>query len=314
MASLHKLNASLAIYFLFILIQTIQVTSLGTINTSKCISVCGDDRKTTTSDLVCPDSSYNSSSNGETMKTCLLCQSTGTAYISDERNDIYTFLYNQKYTLQTCLFDKPADVSLSGCEGDCLPLKSVFEEPWYKTNYKRPIYEYCNNTGFNEYAGSCGKCLWGKSGSYVLGNYLDTMVSACETKPNASKGEIIKLNQPLFVVPNTTTTDTESSGLSSGAKIGIGVGVGVGGVILLAAAGWVFCLARKRRKARAKQAVYETEQVTYAPPDQAQMQFGMSEVPAEETKKVKEMPVSETGPAVELDGNMRKERPPVELP
>ena len=68
------------------------VYSLATIPKSKCIKNCGTTPKTTADDLVCPDSAYNNTEKGRTVKDCLLCQSTGTAYINDERNDIYTFL------------------------------------------------------------------------------------------------------------------------------------------------------------------------------------------------------------------------------
>ncbi|KAB8237481.1 uncharacterized protein BDW43DRAFT_297213 [Aspergillus alliaceus] len=233
--------------------------SLGTIETSKCIKDCGSSRKTTADDLVCQDSAYNTTEKGKTVKSCLLCQSTGTAYISDERNDIYTFLYNQKYTVQTCLFDRDGP-SIKGCDDECLPLRNVYKDNWYQGNNFTPIYKYCDDAGFKQYANKCESCLRGKNGTYILGNFIDTMSSACETKPNASDGEIITLRQPLFEVLSAESSDTEpdpnadsdsgtsSGGLSTGAKAGIGVGAGVGGLLLVGGLVWVLCLKRRSKK------------------------------------------------------------------
>ncbi|KAE8372789.1 hypothetical protein BDV26DRAFT_297535 [Aspergillus bertholletiae] len=231
------------------------VCSLATIPTSKCIKDCGDTRKTSADDLVCPDSAYNNTKDGRIVKDCLLCQSTGTAYINDERNDIYTFLATQKYTIQSCLFDRN-DSSISHCKDQCLPLRSVYKTNWYGGSNFTPIYTYCDDAGFQQYAGQCESCLRGKNGTYILGNFIDNMVSACTNKPNASKGEIVTLRQPIFQVPVSDAVPDKSNssdGLSTGAKAGIGVGVGVGGLMIVGALVWFFCIRKRSKKVDAHQ-------------------------------------------------------------
>ncbi|OGM49844.1 hypothetical protein ABOM_001439 [Aspergillus bombycis] len=230
------------------------VYSLATIEKSKCIKNCGTTRKTSADDLVCPDSAYNNTQKGRTVKDCLLCQSTGTAYINDERNDIYTFLATQKYTVQTCLFDRNG--SISGCQNECTPLQSVYKTNWYGGSNFTPIYTYCDDAGFQQYADKCESCLRGKNGTYILGNFIDNMVSACTNKPNASEGEIVTLRQPIFQVPASEAVPDErdsSEGLSTGAKAGIGVGAGVGGLLIVGALVWFFCIRRRSKKVDAHQ-------------------------------------------------------------
>ncbi|PIG80772.1 hypothetical protein AARAC_010659 [Aspergillus arachidicola] len=251
-----------AIYF------SIPALSLEVTDSSKCRGECGDRKNTLTTDLVCQDSSFNTTANGITMKNCLLCESTGTTYINDHSGDTWDFLFIQKYTLQTCLYDGASETSISGCEDNCLPLRSLFKDLWYKTNHTEELYYYCTDV-FTKYAGDCATCLRSKSGSVILGNFMDNMDSACETKPNASAGETITLRRPLFDLstatsnttstssPSATATETgntggdgaaSSSSLSTGAKAGIGVGAGVGGLMILGAAAWLL-LARRRRGA-----------------------------------------------------------------
>jgi hypothetical protein len=182
---------------------------------------------------------------------------------------------NQKYTIQICVYEDTASTSLSPCESQCLPLKPVFETLWFGNNVS--LYNYCtqNSNAFPTYATGCSECLRGKSGSKVLGNFMDNMVSACKTQPNATKGETVTLARPLFdlsVAANSTATSTSatptatgtgaptssptsssSSGISSGAAAGIGVGAGAG-VILLGALAWV--LIRRRRRPAQAQSMY----------------------------------------------------------
>lgn len=62
---------------------------------SPCKSVCNGDYKggfTFEGDLVCSDSQYNTTSEGNTMKSCLLCESTSTTYDNETENDLLWFL------------------------------------------------------------------------------------------------------------------------------------------------------------------------------------------------------------------------------
>ncbi|KAF7118910.1 hypothetical protein CNMCM5793_008546 [Aspergillus hiratsukae] len=250
---------------------------IATVN-SPCLSICGGTQKTVDDELICNDGDYNSTVKGLTMKNCLLCESTSTTYSNQFDSDIYWFIFNQKYTIQVCVYEDSASAStsLSPCESQCLPLKPVFETLWWNNNVS--LYNYCtqNSNAFPTYATGCSECLRGKSGSKVLGNFMDNMVSACKTQPNATKGETVTLARPLFdlsVVTNSSATSTtamptatgtgtptssltstsSSSGLSAGAAAGIGVGAGAG-VILVGALVWV--LIRRRRRPAQGQSMY----------------------------------------------------------
>jgi hypothetical protein len=153
---------------------------------------------------------------------------------------------------------------------------------------------------------------------------MDTMNSACETKPNASEGEIVKLRRPLFDVSTATTTSTStststtsdtssatggpSSGLSTGAKAGIGVGVGVGGALLLGVLVWVLLLRKKKASKKVDGYQYEQpwEQASNAPTSGA---TGGEPV----AKAMGELPIG-ARPHAELDtGKTPKGPDPVEL-
>ncbi|KAF4214573.1 hypothetical protein CNMCM8980_001363 [Aspergillus fumigatiaffinis] len=248
---------------------------IATVN-SPCLSICGGTDKTVDDELICNDGDYNSTVKGLTMKNCLLCESTSTTYSNQFNSDIYWFIFNQKYTIQVCVYADTASTSLSPCESQCLPLKPVFRTLWWGHNVS--LYNYCtqNSNAFPTYASGCSECLRGKAGSKVLGNFMDNMASACETQPNATKGETVTLARPLFdlsVATNSTATSTaattatgtgtstssptstasSSSGLSAGAAAGIGVGAGAG-VILVGALVWV--LFRRRRRAAQQSQMY----------------------------------------------------------
>ncbi|RHZ43991.1 uncharacterized protein CDV56_100788 [Aspergillus thermomutatus] len=244
---------------------------IATVN-SPCLSICGGTEKTVNDELICNDGDYNSTVHGLTMKNCLLCESTSTTYSNQFDSDIYWFIFNQKYTIQVCVYEDSASTSLSPCESQCLPLKPVFETLWWGNNVS--LYNYCtqNNNAFSTYASGCSECLRGKTGSKVLGNFMDNMVSACKTQPNATKGETVTLARPLFDLsvatnsstatstgtatssPTSSSLSSSSSGLSAGAAAGIGVGAGAG-VILVGALVWLL-FRRRRRAAQQTQSVY----------------------------------------------------------
>ncbi|KAE8136571.1 hypothetical protein BDV38DRAFT_249281 [Aspergillus pseudotamarii] len=317
-----------------VLSLSIPVLSLEVLDSSKCRGECGDRKNTLTTDLVCQDSSFNTTANGITMKNCLLCESTGTTYVNDHASDTWDFLFIQKYTLQTCLYDRASETSISGCEDHCLPLRSIFKDLWYKTNHTEELYYYCSDV-FTQYAADCATCLRSKSGSVILGNFMDNMDSACETKPNASAGETITLRRPLFDLSTATSTNTAtssssatatatgndggnrdatSSGLSTGAKAGIGVGVGVGGLIILGAAAWLLLARRKRGTAQGGAHQYEPP-LEQGPASEVSYGAG---VPVEQVvvKQPGELAAVETAKAELDDGNggVRRGDNAVELP
>lgn len=84
---LRTLVGLVAVFHFFIPALSLEVT-----DASKCRGECGDRKNTLTTDLVCQDSSFNTTANGITMKNCLLCESTGTTYLNNHSGDLWDFL------------------------------------------------------------------------------------------------------------------------------------------------------------------------------------------------------------------------------
>ncbi|KAK4945496.1 hypothetical protein LTR10_015392 [Elasticomyces elasticus] len=198
---------------LAILLQGVQ--ALEVTNTSSCIDTFGGESLTYYSDLTCIDDDYFSTSKGNTMRDCLVCESTSMADNGNlgtpQNNDIYWFLFNMKYTLQYCLFGSinSSTPSLPECQADCAGLYPVLETSWFSPTAAKQ-YEYCsiNNTAFTQNAGACASCLQAGTGSVILGNFLNAMQSACTSQPDITLGETVFIERELF---NTTTVGTATA-------------------------------------------------------------------------------------------------------
>ena len=201
---------------------------------------------------------------------------------------------NMKYSLEYCLFQSgnSSTPNLPSCSSVCAPLYPVLTTSWFAT--PRPgTYEYCtqNGSAFKQSGYDCASCLREDSGSVILGNYIRTMLNACDKKPQASKGQTINVGRGVFnsatiaqgpattasAVPSTTSayrpsaatttsapaanataaaaassaSSSGGSGLSTGAAAGIGVACGV---LALAALGVLVWFVMRRRKNKRKNA------------------------------------------------------------
>ncbi|KAJ5155354.1 hypothetical protein N7492_008157 [Penicillium capsulatum] len=297
----------LAFGLLMQLAHSLQVTS-----SSPCESTCDGGKGTYTSDIVCSDGDYENTSQGKKMRSCETCLQNSTTYADDTDNDVYWFLYNMKYTLETCIFSHQTNPALSACNSSCSPIEPVLDTAWFQKKGHLAAYKYCTqNTGaFVGYSGGCASCLEKQSNTKVLGNYLQAMLSACSDRPNATKKETVSLSRPLFPETlNATATpaaDSNSdSGLSTGAKAGIGVGVGVGVLAIGLVAFFLFY----RKKASAKTHAESNSPET--PPDASLN--GMQDVQKEATAQApKPLPaeLGLQGQVLEMDHGPL----PVELP
>ncbi|KIX02960.1 uncharacterized protein Z518_06510 [Rhinocladiella mackenziei CBS 650.93] len=205
----------------FLLLWILPVRSIEVTITSSCTSLCNGPSLTVYTDLSCSDHEYFDSDKGDTMRDCLTCESTSSADNGDlstpQNNDIYWFLFNMKYTLQYCLFQENGSTpSLPDCEVDCAGLYPVLTTSWFLPAPAKQ-YEYCsiNDMAFPQYADTCASCLQAGTGSVVLGNFLNAMQSACDSKPDATLGEMVPLQRELFdtttVNPSAATSMSTSS-------------------------------------------------------------------------------------------------------
>ncbi|KIX05001.1 uncharacterized protein Z518_05873 [Rhinocladiella mackenziei CBS 650.93] len=179
-----------------------------------------------------------------------------------------------KYTAQWCLTQGGSETlpNFDECSSECEPIYPVLQVSWITTPDLEQ-YDYCtvNDSAFTTHAQQCASCFQSESGSVILGNFLSTMRSACDTQPDATKGETVLVSRDLFststVDASTSTTATPSSsaetsadssspksessdGLSSGAAAGIGVACGLAALFVAAGAMWFFVRRRKAQKSR----------------------------------------------------------------
>ncbi|ETN42692.1 uncharacterized protein HMPREF1541_01850 [Cyphellophora europaea CBS 101466] len=181
---------------------------------SPCYDQCDGGSLTVTQDLSCLDAAYDETSGtaaGKQMRECLTCTETSDyANSSDTATDQYWFMFHLKYTQQYCLFDASAN-QIDDCATECSPLQSVLTTLWGDTTPPRYLYDYCDATSgvYPNYAPDCAACLKNRTGTVILGNFMDTMYSACATQPNVTTdGELFEIraaNGDLF------DTQTESA-------------------------------------------------------------------------------------------------------
>lgn len=126
--------------------------ALEVVTGSQCFGSCGGGGKATT-DLVCNDDDYTSTVFGQKMAGCLSCESTSLAINISMSNggttDEYWFMFNMKYTLQTCVIDtNTKSAAVQTCQADCLPLEPVLDTLWLATTPFANQYDYCSlNSG-----------------------------------------------------------------------------------------------------------------------------------------------------------------------
>ncbi|KAF9886451.1 hypothetical protein FE257_011483 [Aspergillus nanangensis] len=232
-------------------------TAMYATNGSSCAEKCHGGSPTADSDIVCNDEQYTTTGKGKGMKGCIGCEarSTWTNQSDPEDNDIYWFLYNQKYTIDYCLWQNSSNTAaVPRCNRYCGPLNGVLGRTWGKDAGQ---YDYCDwgNGGLKTYAKDCAACLNSVAGSVVLGNFVSSLEANCEFKPNASLHQTANLTRSVLFASDTTPmasetsgTDASSSGLSGGAIAGIVVGA-VAVCVLAALFAWFFLRRRRRRRA-----------------------------------------------------------------
>ncbi|KUI56814.1 hypothetical protein VP1G_04125 [Cytospora mali] len=215
---------------------------------SSCASVCLDSETgnaldpavstTNTSDIVCYDVDYYSTTVGVKFKNCLECLQNSTD-ASGSESDVSWFLYNLRYASAVCLYDYPAlqanksetcDLSTA-----CQPLQGAIETG-LDLNSDSGEFAYCSaddsvfyGTGIDD----CVSCLQSSPDSY-LANFLIALQAGCQQQPAA--GTLLGLSGELFsgypmnitsLASNSSTTTTRSTQkevLSVGAVVGIVIG------------------------------------------------------------------------------------------
>lgn len=211
---------------------------------SSCASVCLDDpanqdvSSTNSSDIVCNDQDYSTTTSGIRFKNCIECLQESHA-MSDGGNDISWYLYNLRYSVDVCIYGFPnvTKTISSPCDIDyaCRPLKQALETGNLNPSNGTQL-DYCTADG-GAFTGSqlqdCVQCFRSSSNQFYMSNFLTALQAGCEQKPQA--GSLIGLSGSLFTrfqvnitaaPQNQTTTsdDTSKATMTTGAIVGIVIG------------------------------------------------------------------------------------------
>ncbi|KAM0203316.1 hypothetical protein ACHAQI_010480 [Fusarium lateritium] len=241
---------------------------------SECAALCSDGSNSTldnssasntnSSDIVCEDSEYTESGNGIRFKNCLKCLQQSED-VHKEESDVFSFLYNVRYSFDVCLYSYP-DAADSGTinspcniESSCGSLEDALTTSLLKTNINNQ-FDYCkaNNSIINGASyKECIGCLRTTSNQKFLANFLIALKAGCMQEPE--KGDIIGLSGTIFTSslinitdPNTNETLPGDGGapvgsMTTGTIVGIAVGCGLG---LVALAWLLFMYCRRSRQRR----------------------------------------------------------------
>ncbi|KAI1087551.1 hypothetical protein F5B19DRAFT_64134 [Rostrohypoxylon terebratum] len=221
-----------------------KVVALQVSSGSSCASVCLDDPanqnvpSTNSSDIVCNDQDYSTTTAGIRFKNCVECLQESHA-TSDEGNDISWYLYNLRYSVDVCIYGFPnvTKTISSPCDIDyaCRPLKQALETGNLNPNNGTQL-DYCTADG-GAFNGSqlqdCVQCFRSSSNQFYMSNFLTALQAGCEQRPQA--GNLIGLSGSLFTrfqvnitaAPQnqtTTSNDTTTTTMTTGAIVGIVIG------------------------------------------------------------------------------------------
>ncbi|KAI0884341.1 uncharacterized protein GGS22DRAFT_165430 [Annulohypoxylon maeteangense] len=211
---------------------------------SSCASVCLDDpanqdaSSTNSSDIVCNDQEYSTTTAGIRFKNCVECLQESHA-MSNGENDISWYLYNLRYSVDVCIYGFPnATKTISSpCDIDyaCRPLKQALETGNLNPDNGTQL-DYCTADG-GAFNGSqlqdCVQCFRSSANQFYMSNFLTALQAGCEQKPQA--GDLLGLSGSLFTqfqvnitaAPQNQTTasdDKSKTTMTTGAIVGIAVG------------------------------------------------------------------------------------------
>ncbi|KAI1458498.1 hypothetical protein F4805DRAFT_141184 [Annulohypoxylon moriforme] len=227
-------------------------SSLLVANGSPCGTQCGNVLSSTTDDMiVCDESAYSTTSNGQVYEACIGCESTSTySTVKGQQNtsDLQYMLYNMRYAVNVCLFEASTSPCITSFA--CKNIESAIQ--YQNLSSSSSIYGYCDSwTDYN--LDKCHECLTSESNGHYLSNFISILDGACNLRlePPATiplQGSIFSTSVLNVTSPTPTATFTQpglKGPLDSGAIAGIVVG---GLVVILTIVGCGIVLNGKRRR------------------------------------------------------------------
>lgn len=167
------------------LVNGLQVTP-GSECAAYCLDGPNDDPKspaastTNSTDIVCLNEEYWSTTKGTKYRTCMECLQTSTS-VNGTESDISWYIYNLRYAVDVCLFSYPkADAEKTSTSSpcvlseNCLPLRTALETG-HLTPGNGSDYDYCSADS-SAFTGSalddCVQCFRTASNQTYMSNFL----------------------------------------------------------------------------------------------------------------------------------------------
>ncbi|KAG9255379.1 uncharacterized protein F5Z01DRAFT_51219 [Emericellopsis atlantica] len=193
-------------------------------------------------EITCDDLDFATDDKGIKFQNCLECLSKSDK-VEDEESDSHWFIYNLRYALSTCLFDKPESDKNRQISSPCVlkyacePLEASLTDDDLKAQAEN-TWDYCDadDASFEKSkVWKCVECLRIQEFSY-LSNFMVALEAGCEQKPDA--GNMVSLSGTVFSSSPVNITEPQvdirtkpkgagSNDLTTGAIVGIAVGVGL---------------------------------------------------------------------------------------
>ncbi|KAI1390826.1 uncharacterized protein F4822DRAFT_164203 [Hypoxylon trugodes] len=249
-------------------------TALLVADGSPCATKCGNVLSSTTNDMiVCDESAYSTTSEGQVYEACVGCEATSSYGHSQGQgkqntSDLEYMLYNMRYATNVCLFEANTNPCITS-----FACKNIGPAIQYQNlSSSSSIYGYCDLwTDYN--LDKCHACLTAEPNGDYLSNYISILDGACRLKLDQPatlpiQGNIFS-SDTVNVTDPTPTATFSPPGLTGPLDSGAIAGIVIGGlVIVLAIVGCCIVLNGKRRR---KAYLRRREQTTknWAPPQGA---------------------------------------------
>lgn len=176
---------------------------------------------TQTSDVLCFDDQYQSTSKGRKFVECVRCEQNSTASsVNPPESDIQWFIFNLRLSLAWCVLGFGSNNKFSTeCYDICLPTKPAVVDMILETYDGKP-YDYCSSTdsAFMKNYKPCADCLANSRYQTIQANFVRAMSEACVQKPGPP--QTVQLSTDIFSAkPRTASTATLSEITASSSPI-----------------------------------------------------------------------------------------------
>ncbi|KAL8714587.1 MAG: hypothetical protein Q9220_001535 [cf. Caloplaca sp. 1 TL-2023] len=161
-----------------------------------------------------------------------------------------------------CIFDYPRSKVQeipTPCNQTCGSIANALEINLLTANQSRP-YDYCQDPNFSFNAASCASCYSKVPNQQLIGNFLNTLQTACQSQPPPtgylpiSPSQVFSLTPPTSPTASTNTTsyppasNEDGSGLSWNAKVAICISVPVAALLVFSLLCLLFYVHRHNRQ------------------------------------------------------------------